>query len=84
MNHNAFLHAPCDWYGRYTGHRTVKHTERYTDMPAMVLISVRKIAHDDEPIMKELFPAKSPAENLQFLQIHVDSPTGIPLEPVKK
>ena len=77
MNHNAFLHEPCYQYGRYTEHRTVKHTERYTDMPAAVPAGVRKLAHDDEPIIEELFTATSRAENLQFLQIHADSPTGI-------
>ena len=55
----------------------VKHTEWCTDIPAAVPAGVRKMAHDDEPIMGGLFPAKSPAENLQFLQIHADSPTGI-------
>lgn len=77
MNHNAFLHEPCDQYGRYTEHRTVKHTERYTDMPAAVPAGVRKLAHDDEPIIEELFTATSRAENLQKLQIPVGSSAGI-------
>ena len=46
-------------------------------MPAVVPVSVRKMPHDDEHVIGELFPAKSPAENLQFLQIHADSPAGI-------
>ena len=77
MNHNAFLPAPCDRYGWYTGYRTVKHTEWCTDIPAAVPAGVRKTAHDDEPIMGGLFTATSRAENLQFLQIHADSPAGI-------
>ena len=73
ISHDCFI-AP---YGRYTGHRTGRYTERCTDIPAAVPVSVRKRAHDDEPIIEELFPATSAAENLQKLQIHADSPTGI-------
>ena len=59
------------------GHRTVKHTEWCTDIPAAVPAGVRKLAHDDEPIMGELFTATSRADNLQFLQINADSLAGI-------
>jgi hypothetical protein len=47
ISHDCFI-AP---YGRYTGHRTVKHTEWCTDIPAAVPAGVRKMAHDDDPIM---------------------------------
>ena len=44
MNHNAFLHALCDQYGRYTGYLTGRYTELCTDIPAAVPVGVRKMA----------------------------------------
>ena len=81
-NFSAFISHDCfiTPYGRYTGHRTVKHTECCTDIAVAVPAGVRKMAHDDEPIIGELFTATSRADNLQFLQINADSPAGIRIE----
>ncbi|MFG1520246.1 MAG: hypothetical protein AAE977_07280 [Thermoplasmataceae archaeon] len=43
----------------------------------MAPIRVRIMAHDDEPIIGELFPPRSSAVNLQFLQIHSGESAGI-------
>ena len=78
-NFSAFISLDCFIapYGRYTVHSTGRCTEWCTDIPVAVPAGVRKIADDDKPIIGELFPAKFPAENLQKLQIHADSPAGI-------
>ena len=74
MNHNAFLHALCDQYGQYTGHCKYRRTMWYTDIPAVVTAGVRKMAHDEATIIRELLTAISWAGNLHKLQIYTDSP----------
>ena len=53
-NFSAFISHDCFIvpYGSCTGHRTVKYTERCTGIPAAVPAGVRKMAHDDGPIIE--------------------------------
>jgi len=57
-------------YGRCTEPHTESRTDGCTGIPASVPIAIRKMTCDDTPIYRELFPPRSSAENLQFLQIN--------------